>query len=256
MSSNINNHDETIFNRLNNRLYSELRNILITRNYTNYAEGSVLIEFGDTKVICTATVDDNLPPFLKNKNVGWLTAEYAMLPRATHTRNKRDTIGNKPNSRGQEISRLIGRSLRSCIDLTKIPGKQIIIDCDVIQADGGTRTASITGGFIALYDAIQTLILAGAITENPIKHFIAAVSVGMVRGNLLLDLDYNEDSNCDMDMNLVMQESLSDLSIVEIQGAAEGAAGAMNKDTLNKLLDLAEVGIARLIQLQKHALEV
>lgn len=237
--------------RFDDREYSQLRKINFVQNYTKYAEGSVLVELGSTKVICTATIDDNVPPFLKNSNRGWLTAEYSMLPRATHTRNRRDSVGNKPNARNQEISRLIGRSLRSCLDLTCLPGRQIIIDCDVIQADGGTRVASITGGFIALYDAIKSLLAKNIITINPIKFFVAAISVGILQEKLLLDLNYEEDSKCDADMNIVMQE---DFKIIEIQASAESALGIIDRDTLNQLLELAEIGVKELIDMQKKLL--
>lgn len=232
--------------RLNNRLMNELREVKITKNYTKYAEGSVLVEFGDTKVLCTATVEDSVPPFLKGKNQGWLTAEYSMLPRATHTRSRRDAVVGKVNSRAQEISRLIGRSLRSSINLYMLGERQILIDCDVIQADGGTRTAAITGAFVALHDAVTTLMNSGKLTLNPIKNFVAAISVGVYQGECLLDLDYDEDSNCDTDMNLVMDDTLS---IIEIQGTAEKIA--LDRSVLNQLLDLATLGIKDLIAIQK-----
>lgn len=236
--------------RTDGRKNSELRKISITRKYTKYAEGSVLIEFGETKVLCTATVEDKVPIFLVGKNQGWITAEYSMLPRATHTRNKRDGVtGRGVNPRAQEISRLIGRSLRACVDLTHIGERQILIDCDVIQADGGTRTASITGAFIALYDALSKLVDNGKIIDHPIQKFLAAISVGIYKGVPMLDLDYLEDSNCDADMNFVMQE---DLGIVEIQGTAEGAT--FSRTEMNELIDLAETGIKELVELQKKAL--
>lgn len=234
-----------------NRKNNELRTVRFTRNYTKYAEGAVLVEFGHTKVLCTASVDENLPPFLKGKNKGWLTAEYSMLPRATHSRSKRDGVVGKVNSRASEISRLIGRSLRASLDLSLLGERQILIDCDVIQADGGTRTASITGAFIALHDAVSFLLKNGKIKENPIKQFVAAISVGMQNGIPLLDLDYVEDSSCDMDMNLVMFE---DLNIIEIQGAAEGAS--ISRSQMNQLIDLAESGIKDLIAKQHTVLQI
>lgn len=235
--------------RPSKRANNQLREIKITRNFTCHAEGSVLVEFGATKVICTASVEENVPPFLKGRGQGWVTAEYAMLPRATHTRNKRDINSGKPNSRGQEISRLIGRSLRSAVDLALLGERQIIIDCDVIQADGGTRTASITGAMVALYDAVDGLLQQEKLVVNPIQKFIAAVSVGVYQGQNILDLDYPEDSNCDSDINVVMDDSGG---IIEIQGTAEGAT--FSRQNLNQLLDLAESGINELILLQKKTL--
>ncbi len=237
--------------RINNRLSDQLRNISITRNYTKFADGAVLIEFGDTKVICTASIDENVPQFLKGKKSGWISAEYSMLPRATHTRNKRDSLSGKVNPRAQEISRLIGRSLRSGVDLNKLGERQIILDCDVLQADGGTRTASITGAFVALHDAVSKLLDGKLIKKNPIKHFIAAVSVGVYQGVELLDLDYEEDNGCDTDMNLVMTE---DFNIVEIQGTAEKTP--FNRTVMNSLLDIGQMGIAQLIKIQKQALKI
>ncbi|MCC2645717.1 MAG: rph [Burkholderiales bacterium] len=237
--------------RNDGRKNNELRNIVLKRNYTKYAEGSVLIEFGDTKVLCTASIDNNVPAFLRNSGSGWISAEYSMLPRATHTRSKRDGVSGRVNARASEISRLIGRSLRSCVDLKALGERQILIDCDVIQADGGTRTAGITGAFVAMHDAISALVREGKIGENPIRQFLAAISVGVYKGAPLLDLNYIEDSNCDTDMNLVMQE---DLSIIEIQGNAEGVS--FSRETLNIMLDLGEQGIAQLIQKQKLSLEL
>ncbi len=230
--------------RLNDRKYNELRQIKVTTDYIKYPEGSVLIEFGDTKVICNATIDENVPPFLRNKQQGWVTAEYSMLPRATHSRTKRDAVSGKVNARASEISRLIGRSLRACVDLKSLGERQILIDCDVVQADGGTRVASITGGFIAMEIAIQKLISSQKIKTNPIKRKLAAISVGVVNGECLLDLDYNEDSNCDSDLNIIM---FDDMSIVEIQGTAE--KNSIPRDTLNNLIDLAEIGVQSLLQL-------
>ncbi|RTL02516.1 MAG: ribonuclease PH [Proteobacteria bacterium] len=235
--------------RPSQRQVNELRKIKVTRNYTKYAEGSVLIEFGDSKIICTATVDESVPSFLKGKGTGWLTAEYSMLPRATGTRNRRDISQGKPNARSQEIQRLIGRSLRSVLDFTKLGERQIIIDCDVIQADGGTRTASITGAYIALVDAINSLLTQNTISENPLTGAIAAVSVGVYQGIPVLDLDYLEDSNCDSDINVVMNNHQE---IIEIQGTAEGETFSRAK--LNQLLDLAEIGIAQLLEIQQQSL--
>ena len=238
--------------RSNGRENSELRQVSIIRNYTKYAEGSVMIEYGETKVLCNATIEDQVPIFLQGKNRGWVSAEYSMLPRATHTRNKRDTtVGRGVNPRAQEISRLIGRSLRACVDLTQLGERQILIDCDVVQADGGTRTASITGAFVALHDALTQLVESGKIIQHPIKQFLAAVSVGVYKGCPLLDLDYNEDCSCDSDINFVM---LEDLQMVEIQGAAEGAA--FSRGEMNKLIDLAEIGITKLVSLQKQILAI
>lgn len=236
-------------NRPSQRKLDELRTIKITRNYTKHAEGSVLIEFGDSKIICTASIDESVPSFLKGKGTGWLTAEYSMLPRATGTRNRRDISQGKPNARSQEIQRLIGRSLRSVLDFTKLGERQIIIDCDVIQADGGTRTASITGAYVALVDAVNYLLAQNTIAENPLKGAVAAVSVGVYQGTPVLDLDYLEDSNCDSDVNIVMN---SNKEIIEIQGTAEGETFSRSK--LNQLLDLAEIGISQLFEIQQQAL--
>ncbi len=240
-----------LINRTSLREFNQLREIKFTRNYTAYAEGSVLVEFGNTKVICTATIEETVPLFLKNKGTGWVTAEYSMLPRATHSRSKREITQGKPNARTQEIQRLIGRSLRSAVDLQVIGARQIIIDCDVIQADGGTRTAAISGAYIALYDALSKLVSDGKLSHIPIKAFIAAVSVGIYNGVAVLDLDYAEDSNCDTDMNVVMTQSGE---IIEIQATAEKYS--FTKVMLNELLDLAEVGITQIIQLQKQCLGV
>lgn len=239
----------SVVQRPSNREFNQLRDIKITRNYTKYAQGSVLIEFGDTKVICTATIENQVPAFLKGKNQGWLTAEYAMLPSATHSRNKRESASGKPNSRALEISRLIGRSLRSVVDLSKLGERQISIDCDVIQADGSTRTASITGAYVALADAIDYLLQQKIIVENPIKEAIAAISVGVYQGVAVTDLDYAEDSACDTDMNVVMTASGN---IVEVQGTAEKVA--FSRQELNQLLDLAENSIQELIKFQQHVL--
>jgi ribonuclease PH len=234
--------------RSSQRQADQLRPVSITRNYTCHAEGSVLIEFGQTKVLCTASVDESVPPFLKGKGQGWVTAEYGMLPRSTHSRMKREAASGKQSGRTQEIQRLIGRSLRAVVDLQKLGERQITLDCDVIQADGGTRTASITGAFVALTDAINKLIAEGKLTESPIRENVAAISVGVVDGVPLLDLDYPEDSACETDMNVVMTASGR---FVEIQGTAEGEP--FTRDEMNALLGLAEKGIAELIALQQKA---
>ena len=235
--------------RPSKRASDQLRPVSITRNYTRHAEGSVLIEFGDTKVICTASVDDKVPGFLKGKGQGWLTAEYGMLPRATHTRGDREAARGKQSGRTQEIQRLIGRSLRAVTDLTLLGERTIQIDCDVIQADGGTRTASITGAWIAVQDAVSGLIVRGAISANPLKDHVAAISVGIYQGMPVLDLDYPEDSACDTDMNVVMTGAGG---FVEVQGTAEGAA--FTRAEMDRLLDLAGTGIRQLVGLQKQAL--
>jgi ribonuclease PH len=227
----------------------QLRNIRITRHYTCHAEGSVLIECGDTKVICTASVDDKVPGFLKGRGQGWLTAEYGMLPRSTHSRIDREAAKGKQSGRTQEIQRLIGRSLRAVVNMMQLGERTIQIDCDVIQADGGTRTASITGSFVAVHDAISGLLRDGRLGENPLREHVAAVSVGIYRGVPVLDLDYIEDSACDTDMNVVMTDSGG---IVEVQGTAEGVS--FSRAELNTLLDLASSGIAQLVQAQRAAL--
>ena len=221
--------------RLSQRKNNELRSIEIIRNYTKHAEGSVLIKCGDTHVICTASIEQNVPSFLKGKNQGWVTAEYGMLPRSTSIRMTRESSKGKQSGRTQEIQRLIGRSLRSIIDLKKLGEITIQIDCDVIQADGGTRTASITGAYVALHDAIQNIINKGIIKDSPIIDSIAAISLGVKDSDILLDLDYAEDSTCDTDMNIVMTGSGK---FVEIQGTAEGVA--FTRDEMNNLIDMAE----------------
>jgi ribonuclease PH len=236
-------------NRPSGRTADALRPIRITRHYTKHAEGSVLIECGDTHVICTASIEDKVPGFLKGKGQGWLTAEYGMLPRSTHTRMDREAAKGKQSGRTQEIQRLIGRSLRAAFDLSAFGERTLHLDCDVIQADGGTRTASITGTMVAAYDAFSTLVARGAIKTVPIKHFVAAISVGVYRGQAVLDLDYVEDSNCDTDMNIVMTDAGH---FVEVQGTAEGAA--FDRTAMSRLLDLAQQGIADLIVLQKKSL--
>lgn len=234
--------------RLHNRQLDALRPVCFTRHYTRYAEGAVLVAFGHTKVLCTASIQETVPNFLKGKGQGWITAEYSMLPRATQSRTNREAAAGKQSGRTQEIQRLIGRSLRAITQLDKLGERQIILDCDVIQADGGTRTASITGAFIALKDAMSELVARGKLSELPIKQAVAAISVGIVGGHALLDLDYDEDSNCETDMNVVMTE---DGRFVEIQGTAENTP--FSGDQLNTMLNLAKQGIQQLIQLQKEA---
>jgi len=226
-----------------------LREIRITRRYTKHAEGSVLIECGDTKVICTASVEERVPPHKKGSGEGWVTAEYGMLPRSTHERMGREAARGKQSGRTQEIQRLIGRSLRAVVDLGKLGERTIQVDCDVIQADGGTRTASITGAFVALHDAVSGLMQKGLVQENPLKEFIAAISVGIYEGVPVLDLDYAEDSACDTDMNVVM---LGNGHFVEVQGTAEGHA--FSRAEMDELLELAKAGIAQLIDKQRAAL--
>ena len=226
-----------------------LRPVTITRGYTLYAEGSVLIEFGQTKVLCTASVEDKVPPHKRGSGEGWVTAEYGMLPRATHTRGNREAARGKQSGRTQEIQRLIGRSLRAVFDLGKLGERTIHLDCDVIQADGGTRTAAITGAFVAAQDAVNWLLARELITESPIVHPVAAISVGIVGGVPVLDLDYAEDSACDTDMNVVMTGAGH---YVEVQGTAEGVA--FSRAEMDKLLRLAEKGIGELIAMQRGAL--
>jgi len=235
--------------RPSQRSSNQLRNIRITRRYTRHAEGSVLIECGDTKVICTASVDEKVPPHKKGSGEGWVTAEYGMLPRSTNERMGREAAKGKQSGRTQEIQRLIGRSLRAVVDLKKLGERTIVIDCDVIQADGGTRTASITGAFVALHDAVSGLLNKGKIQETPLKEFIAAISVGIYQGQPVLDLDYAEDSACDTDMNVVM---LGNGHFVEVQGTAEGHA--FSRAEMDELLELAKAGIAQLIDKQRAAL--
>ena len=235
--------------RRGDRRVDQLRSLSITRHYSRHAEGSVLIEAGDTRVICTASVDDGVPPFLKGKGQGWVTAEYGMLPRATNTRMRREAAEGKQSGRTQEIQRLIGRSMRSMIDLTVLGERTIRLDCDVIQADGGTRCASITGACVALRDAVAWCKAQGTITGEPLTDFVAAVSVGIVDGQPRLDLDYVEDSGCDTDMNVVMTGSGG---FVEVQGTAEGAP--FSRAEMEQLLALADGGIRELIAAQKRAL--
>ncbi len=239
----------TTFQRSDNRAVNQLRPVKITRGYTIHAEGSVLIEFGNTKVLCTASVEDRVPPHKKGSGEGWVTAEYGMLPRATHTRSSREAAKGKQSGRTQEIQRLIGRSLRAVFDLKKLGERTISLDCDVLQADGGTRTASITGAFVAAQDAVNKLMKEGKLPESPIIHSVAAISVGIVQGTPLLDLEYTEDSACDTDMNVVMTSAGH---YIEVQGTAEGAA--FSRKEMDALLVLAEKGIAELIDLQAHSL--
>ncbi|MGR2662112.1 ribonuclease PH [Chromobacterium haemolyticum] len=235
--------------RPSQRSADALRTVRISRHYLKHAEGSVLIEFGDTKVICTASVDDGVPGFLKGRGRGWVTAEYGMLPRSTGSRMRRESSAGKQSGRTQEIQRLIGRSLRAVVDLEKLGERQIQIDCDVIQADGGTRTASITGAYVALADAIGLLLREGKLSENPLRDQVAAISVGLYQGVPVLDLDYAEDSNCDTDMNVVMT---GDGRFVEVQGTAEGEP--FGDQELQAMLGLARSGIRELVALQRQAL--
>ena len=240
---------DAVFRRGNGRNPDELRTVKITRHFTKHAEGSVLIEFGETKVLCTASVEAGVPRFLKGKGEGWITAEYGMLPRATHTRNDREASKGKQSGRTLEIQRLIGRSLRAMVDLKKLGEHTITIDCDVIQADGGTRTASITGGAVALVDALNHMRAKKMIKHDPLTQMIAAISVGVVKGQAVLDLDYEEDSNCDTDMNVVMSQQGG---FVEVQGTAEGKP--FSREQAHAMLILAEQGIKSLIQSQQQAL--
>ncbi|NIE67588.1 ribonuclease PH [Burkholderia sp. Ax-1719] len=237
--------------RPSGRAADQLRDVRITRHFTKHAEGSVLVEFGDTKVLCTASVSESVPPFLRDKGQGWLTAEYGMLPRATHTRSDREAARGKQTGRTQEIQRLIGRAMRAVFDLEVLGARTINLDCDVLQADGGTRTASITGAFVAAHDAVSKLLAEGRIERSPITDYVAAISVGVYEGLPVLDLDYAEDSQCDTDMNVVITGSGG---MVEVQGTAEGAP--FSRAELNSLLDLAQGGIATLIGMQKAALEI
>ncbi|MDX1609260.1 MAG: ribonuclease PH [Halofilum sp. (in: g-proteobacteria)] len=235
--------------RPSGRAPDELREVRLTRNYTKHAEGSVLVEFGDTKVICTASVDESVPRFLKGKGRGWVTAEYGMLPRATGSRMNREAAAGRQGGRTQEIQRLIGRSLRAAVDMEALGERTIQLDCDVLQADGGTRTAAITGAFVALADAVRTLLAKRALKADPIHGSVASVSVGIVDGEPVLDLDYAEDSTAETDMNVVMNDQGA---FIELQGTAEGHA--FRRDELDALLDLARAGIERLIEIQREAL--
>jgi ribonuclease PH len=235
--------------RPSQRAYSQIREVIITRGYTKHAEGSVLIAFGGTKVLCNASILERVPPHQKGSGQGWVTAEYGMLPRSTHTRSDREAAKGKQSGRTQEIQRLIGRSLRSVFDLNHLGERTIHLDCDVIQADGGTRTAAITGAFVAARDAINILLKNGTLKQDPILDHVAAISVGIYQGQVVADLDYDEDSACDTDMNLVMTGKGG---IVEVQGTAEGPS--FSKEELNQLLDLGQVSIQQLVHLQKEAL--
>ena len=236
--------------RPNERAVNQPRPIKITRHYTKHAEGSVLVEFGETKVICTATVEDSVPRFLKGQEQGWVTAEYGMLPRSTHSRMQREAAKGKQVGRTMEIQRLIARSLRAMIDLKALGERSITLDCDVIQADGGTRTASITGACVALIDAVNGLLAEGTLKTNPIKGLVAAISVGIVEGEAVCDLEYVEDSVAETDMNVVM---LEDGRMIEVQGTAEGEA--FSHEELLKLLDLAKQGCDVIFEAQRKALE-
>ena len=235
--------------RPSGRTPDQLRAVGLQRNYTRHAEGSVLVSFGDTRVLCTASVDNKVPPFLRGKGEGWVTAEYGMLPRATHSRSDREAARGKQGGRTLEIQRLIGRALRACVDRSALGERTITLDCDVLQADGGTRTAAITGAYVALVDAVRWLRKRKEITRDPIHGAVAAVSVGIWRGTPVLDLDYAEDSDCDTDMNIVMNDGGG---FIELQGTAEGHA--FRRDELDALLGLAEGGIAQLFAAQREAL--
>jgi len=235
--------------RPSGRRPDELRAVRITRGYTKHAEGSVLVEFGDTRVICNASVEDKVPGFLRDRNQGWLTAEYGMLPRATNTRTEREAARGRQTGRTLEIQRLVGRSLRAVMDLEKLGPRTIQVDCDVIQADGGTRTAGITGSFVAVHDAVSGLVRRRAIAESPMQDFVAAVSVGIYQGVAVLDLDYGEDSACDTDMNVVMTGTGG---FVELQGTAEGHP--FSRSEMERLLALADAGVRDLIAIQRAAL--
>ena len=241
----------TPFVRSGARAAHALRPVRITRGYTVHAEGSVLIEFGGTKVLCTASVEERVPPHKRGSGEGWVTAEYGMLPRATHTRSDREAARGKQSGRTQEIQRLIGRSMRAVFDLQKLGERTTYLDCDVLQADGGTRTAAITGAFVAAQDAVHKLLAEGKLTESPIRDHVAAISVGIVQGMPLLDLEYTEDVGCDTDMNVVMTGAGH---YVEVQGTAEGVA--FTRLEMDALLGLAEQGIRDLVALQKKALAV
>lgn len=239
----------TVFSRPSGRAPDQLREVAITRRYTRYAEGSVLVGFGDTRVLCTASIEDRVPGFLRGKGEGWVTAEYGMLPRATHTRSDREAARGKQGGRTLEIQRLIGRSLRACVDRSALGERTITLDCDVLQADGGTRTAAITGAYVALVDAVRWLQSRKALVRDPVHGAIAAVSVGLYRGVPVLDLDYAEDSQCDTDLNVVMNDGGG---FIELQGTAEGHA--FRREELEAMTALAEAGIASLLAAQRTAL--
>ena len=231
------------------RSAAQLRRLALTRNYTRHAEGSVLVEFGNTRVLCTASVEESVPGFLRGKGSGWVTAEYGMLPRATNTRTAREAAKGKQSGRTQEIQRLIGRSLRAVTDLAALGERQVTLDCDVLQADGGTRCASITGAWVALHEACDKLVKAGKLASNPVRDHVAAISVGIYQGAPVLDLDYPEDSACDTDMNVVMTGAGG---IVEIQGTAEGEP--FSREQMSVLVDLAALGVRQLVAAQQTAL--
>ncbi len=235
--------------RPSDRQANELRPVSIIRHYTRHAEGSVLVSFGDTKVLCNASIEERVPPFLRNQKKGWVTAEYSMLPRSTNTRSDREAARGKQSGRTQEIQRLIGRSLRGAINTSLLGERTITLDCDVIQADGGTRTASITGAWVAMMDAVNWLLYHDIIKQNPVHRTVAAISVGVYKGNVVTDLDYAEDSNADTDMNVVMDDAGG---LIEVQGTAE--AEPFSRDVMNQLLDHAERACGQLIDIQKEAL--
>ena len=236
--------------RSNNRADDVMRQIRFTRSYTKHAEGSVLAEFGDTKVLCTASVENRVPAFLKGSGRGWVTAEYGMLPRATHTRVRREGTAVQRSGRTLEIQRLIGRSLRAVVNFEAIRDYTILLDCDVLQADGGTRTAAISGAYLALHDAVSDMCKRSLLSKNPLHGMVAAVSVGLYQGRCVLDLDYEEDSNAETDMNIVMNEALQ---FIEIQGTAEGHA--FQQSELDKMLALAREGVKTILDVQRKALE-
>ena len=236
--------------RPSGRRNHEMRAVRLTRHFTKHAEGSVLVEFGDTKILCSASIEERVPPWLRNSGQGWVTAEYGMLPRSTHSRNDREAARGRQQGRTIEIQRLIGRSLRAAVDLQALGERRIIIDCDVLQADGGTRTAAITGGYVALADALQTLTEKGLLKRQPLFGHVAAVSVGIYQGEVVLDLDYAEDAEAETDMNIVMNEVGA---LIELQGTAEGHA--FRRIELARMIDLAEEGTRSLIQAQRRALE-
>ena len=235
--------------RPSQRMPDQLRPVSLTRRFTCHAEGSVLVEMGRTRVLCTASVEESVPGFLRGKGQGWVTAEYGMLPRSTHTRSAREAAKGKQTGRTQEIQRLIGRALRAVVDLKALGERQITLDCDVLQADGGTRCAAITGAWVALFDACQKLVADGKLAANPVRDHVAAVSVGIFAGTPVLDLDYPEDSGCDTDMNVVMT---GQGGIIEVQGTAEGEP--FSRTQMNVLLDLADAGIRQLVSAQERAL--
>ena len=240
---------QLIVRRPSGRAFDQLREVRLTRGFTRHAEGSVLVEFGETRVLCTASVEEKVPGFLKGRGQGWVTAEYGMLPRATHTRGDREAARGRQSGRTQEIQRLIGRSLRAVVDLERLGERSVLIDCDVLQADGGTRTASITGAWVALHDAVSGLLASGKLAQSPIVDSVAAVSVGIYKGQPVLDLDYPEDSDCDTDMNVVITGAGG---FVEIQGTAEGQP--FSRGEVDTLLELARIGTLQLTAAQRAAL--